>query len=90
MGSMLVIYRIMPNSPEANLEEIKQKTQEILEDSEATHIGFKEDPVAFGLKAILANFELDESNGLDPLQNQIEAIETVSSVEVTDMRRAFG
>ena len=90
MGTMLITYKIMPSSPEANLEELEQKIKETLEKAEATKIRFEQKPVAFGLKLIEAGFDLDESKQLDPIQSELEKIENISSVEVADMRRAFG
>ncbi len=90
MGTMLITYKIMPDSPDTNLEELKEKIKEILEKVEAEEIRFEEEPIAFGLKAIKAGFDLDESKELDPIQQEIEKLENISSVEIADMRRAFG
>jgi len=87
---MLLIYKIMPSSPEADLEKIKKEAKKILEEKEAQKVYFKEEPIAFGLSAIKAGFDLDEKHALDPIQAALEKIEHVSSVEVDDMRRAFG
>ena len=83
-------YKIMPSSPDVNLEELEQKIKQVLEKAEAKKVRFEQEPVAFGLKSIKAGFDLDESKQLDPIQGDLEKIENVSSVEVADMRRAFG
>ena len=90
MGTALVKLKIMPDSPDANLDEIKQKTEEILKQETDMKITFEEEPVAFGLKAVIAGFALDESKQVDPIQDKISAIEHVNSAEVADFRRAFG
>jgi len=83
-------YKIMPSSPDVNLKELEGKIKEVLEKAEGKKIRFEQEPVAFGLKAIKAGFDLDESKNLDPIQEEIQNIENVSSIEVDDMRRAFG
>jgi len=90
MGTMLMTYKIMPSSPDVNLKELEGKIKEVLEKAEGKKIRFEQEPVAFGLKAIKAGFDLDESKNLDPIQEEIQNIENVSSIEVDDMRRAFG
>lgn len=81
----------MPNSPNVNLNEIKEQAKKIIEKNKARRIVFEEQPIAFGLKAIIANFEQDEADGeLEPIENELRNLKDISSVEVVDMRRAFG
>ena len=91
MGITLIKIKIMPTSPEVNLKKIEEKAKVIIEKNKGTRINFVEEPIAFGLKAIIANFEQDENEGqLDPITQAIEKIKDVNSVEVIDIRRAFG
>ena len=92
MGTALVKLKIMPDSPEADLEAIKQKAEEIIkaEAEQGMKITFEEEPIAFGLKAVIAGFAIDESKQIDPLQDKIQEISNVKSAEVADFRRAFG
>ena len=90
MGTALIKIKIMPTSPEINLEEIKEKSKGVIEKGEGKNISFEEEPIAFGLKAVIAGFALDESKELEPLENKLKEIENVNSVQVIDMRRAFG
>jgi len=91
MGITLIKIKIMPDSPDANLHEIKERAKEIIEKNKARRIVFEEQPIAFGLKAIIAGFEQDEADGeLEPIETNLKKIHRVSSVEVVDMRRAFG
>jgi len=47
--------------------------------------------MAFGLKAILFNFLMEESIGdTEPLEAQLSEIDEVQTVETSDVRRAFG
>jgi elongation factor 1-beta len=91
MGIALIRIKIMPSSPDVNLEKIKEFAKKIIEENKGMRISFKEEPIAFGLKAIIIGFEQNEDNGeLDPIENRLEKIENVNSVEIIDMRRAFG
>lgn len=90
MGTALVKLKIMPTSPDVNLEEIKQNSKEIIEKNKGEKTSFNEEPVAFGLKAVIASFSIDESNELEPIEESLKKIENVNSVQVADMRRAFG
>ncbi|MBU0893848.1 MAG: elongation factor 1-beta [Nanoarchaeota archaeon] len=90
MGIALITLKIMPSSPEADLEEIKNKAKSIIEENKATKTRFEEEPIAFGLKAVKAFFDLDENHELEPIEESLKQIENISSVQVIDMRRAFG
>jgi len=90
MGIVLVKIKIMPTSPDVNLEEIKTKAKLILEKNKGKQINFAEEPIAFGLKAVIAGFSLDEEFPLDPIEEKFQKIKNVNSVQVVDMRRAFG
>ncbi len=89
MGTVLVKIKMMPSSPETNLEEIKSNVKEMLEE-EANNISFEIQPIAFGLKALIVLFAWPEEKELESFQESLEKIEGVNSVEVIDMRRAIG
>ncbi len=56
MSIAAVIVKIMPESPDEDLERISVEAEEILEEDGAKNISFEEKPVAFGLKAIMIKF----------------------------------
>ena len=90
MGTALLKIKLMPSSPSVNLEEIKEKAKEIVEENQGRNCRFEEEPIAFGLNAIMTYFDIDESNEIEPIEKEFEKIENVASVQVLDMRRAFG
>ena len=90
MGIALIKIKIMPTSPDVDLEEVKTKAKEVVESNEGTKVSFEEEDIAFGLKAVIVSFGLDEAKELDPLEDGLRKIENVNSVQVVDMRRAFG
>ena len=91
MGITLIKMKIMPTSPDVNLDEIKERAKKIIKKGKGSRIVFEEEPIAFGLKAIIVSFEQDEKEGeLEPIETGLNKVLNVSSVEVIDMRRAFG
>ena len=90
MGTALITIKLMPVSPEVNLDEIKEKAKALIEEKQGKNTRFEEQPVAFGLKAVIVYFDIDESVDLDPIEEELGKIENVNSSQVTDMRRAFG
>ena len=88
--TMIVKIKLMPSSPETNLEEIKENTKKLIESEGGKGVKFEEELIAFGLKAVIVFFLWDEEKELEPLENSLEKIENVNSVEMIDMRRAIG
>lgn len=89
MGTTLVTFKVMPDSPETDLEKLKESLTKIAESNQGKNINFDEQPVAFGLKALMTSFAIPEDKELDPVENAISETEHVSSVQITDMRRAI-
>ena len=90
MTTVAVIVRIMPDSPDANLEEIKNAARAFVESEGAKSISFEENPVAFGLKAVMLKMAWIEAKDTSIFEDALAKIPHVSSVQVTDYRRAFG
>lgn len=89
MGTALIKQKIMPSSPETNLEEMKKNIQETIESENAKNISFEEEPIAFGLKAVIVSFAIDESQELNPIEEKIKKIPNINSLQLIDMRRAL-
>ena len=89
-GVVAVIVRIMPNSLDEDLSEIKEESERSLAKEGAKNISFEEKAVAFGLKAIFAKFAFPEDKGTDIIEYILGKIKGVSSVNIEDYRRAFG
>jgi elongation factor 1-beta len=90
MGIAAVKIKVMPTSPDVNLEEIKTQAQAILEEAGAKNVQISQEPIAFGLNAIILFFAWNEDNELENVEEKLQLIDDVNSVQVTDMRRAFG
>ena len=90
MGTALVIIKMMPTSPDVDLEVIQTKVREVIAEKQGNNVATRTEPVAFGLNAIVVNFAMDESMSVDDFEDALKEIEGVNSAEVTDFRRAFG
>ena len=90
MGIAAVKIKIMPTSPEVDLDEIQEKAGKIIEKDGGKNCSFERQPIAFGLNALIAFFAWQEEQELESLEEKLRNIEDVNSIQVIDMRRAFG
>lgn len=86
-GIVGVKIKIMPNSPEADIEKIKSSAMEIVEKEGGNNKEYSIEPIAFGLKAIIAFFQWPEEKELETIEEQFKKIENVQSVEIIDLRK---
>ncbi len=92
MGATVIVsLKIMPNGPDVDLSEIESQAKEKITAFGGTVGKVDEEPVAFGLKAKVFMFSLPEEKGsTEDLETGLAAIDGVSSVQITDVRRAVG
>lgn len=92
MAKAIITFKLMPESPEVDLEPVKEKALEIAkENGSIGEMQSKEEPVAFGLKAvlILAMYEVEGAD-FDGIAAKMKEIEHVQSAEVAKMDLALG
>jgi elongation factor 1-beta len=87
MARLVVRIRILPAEAESNLEEvielIKKSVPEGMEMKSSTL-----EPIAFGLKAIIGDFLLDDAEGqMDKLEESIKRVQGVGEIEVMNISR---
>jgi elongation factor 1-beta len=91
MAVVIVRLKIMPEDPSTNLEDIKEKAGKIITEFEGKVQTTNEEPVGFGLKAVVLSFSIAESKGSpDPIAEKIEELAEVKSAQVTMVSRALG
>ena len=92
MANAIVTLKIMPESPETDMDALFDKAlKEIEAFCGETETKKEIEPIAFGLKALKIIFVMDEEKGsTDSLEEKIGAFDEVNSVEVSDVRRAIG
>jgi elongation factor 1-beta len=82
MGSVAVIMRVMPESPEVDLEQLKKALKETLPGIQDV----KEEPIGFGLKSIKFIAIVNDAGGeTDKLEKSISAIPGVERAEILEV-----
>ncbi len=85
MSEVMMVYKIMPEGTESDLENIKEKVKNIVKEH-GTFKGSNEEKVAFGLKAIIVKLVVPDEGGIvDQLEEKFEKIEEVQSVSAEDV-----
>ena len=91
MAKMFLTIKIMPDSPDTDLNMLREEAKNIAEGMDIELLDKDQiEPVAFGLKSLKLMFYFDESKGSEELCEALSNIESVSSAESIDMRRAMG
>jgi elongation factor 1-beta len=90
MADAIFKIKIMPDSPDADLEAIESAAKKIVEKEQGRSLKITREPIAFGLNAMIFLFLRDETLDQDILTDSMREIDHVSSAEIIDFRRAFG
>lgn len=91
MADVVITLRIMPESPETDLKAIEEKAKAFISKYGGEVGKVNVEPIAFGLKALNLIFVSNENLGsTEKLEQNISSMDGVSSVQVTDVRRAIG
>jgi len=87
MGDVAAKIKIMPASVETDLDKLKQALEAAIPEGAKLH-GFSEEPIAFGLKAIIAVIIVgDIEGGTDRVEEAFAAVDEVESVSVVELGR---
>lgn len=89
MGNASVEIKTMPTSPDVDLGALKTKIEEIVKANEGEIMEQIEEPIAFGLKAVITRFKWDQENESDDVSNAVAEIEEVSSCQVMAVSLMF-
>lgn len=85
MGNVMMVYKIMPEGPECDLERMETRIKEIV-DERGTFKGSDREKVAFGLKAIVTKIVVPDEGGIvDELEEKLKEIDEVQSVSAEDV-----
>ncbi len=92
MANVVVSMRIMPTNPSVDLHKLETEAKkEIVKFCSSQEFKTEIQPVAFGIKAVMIIFVMDEKIGsTEALEGKVAQLRGVESVEVTDVRRAVG
>jgi len=88
LGNVIITFKIFPTGTEISFDGLKSRIQEVLPES-ASVDGYGEEPVAYGLKALLVQvrFPEDKTGLLDELEKKLEGIDGVSQLQTLMVRR---
>lgn len=82
--------KIMPDSPQINLEEIKQEAEKKISKLGVKLHSSEVQDIAFGLKALTLTIAWPEEKDQSQVENALGGIAGVRSAEIIDFRRAIG
>ncbi|MEA2003339.1 MAG: elongation factor 1-beta [archaeon] len=78
MGKVATTFKLMPESPEVDLEKVQADIKEKLD---CVH-DMKLEPIAFGLNALLVMVVTEDSEGgMDEIENTLTSIDGVNDLE---------
>ena len=88
MSRVMVSLKIFPSDIVADMNGLREQVAKSLE-GKATIYKFDEEPVAFGLVALVAHILMPEeaSGVMDEVERRLKSIHGISQVEVLDSRR---
>jgi elongation factor 1-beta len=87
MGEVVATIKLMPESPDVDLEKMKEDIRASIPEGTEFH-KIEEEPIAFGLVALNVQVIVgDEEGGTEEAEENLAKINGVSNIEVTDIRR---
>jgi len=89
MGSVIVTYKIFPEDIVENFDDLKKKIQNIVPEFSSIE-GYGEEPIAFGLKALLiqVKFPEDKTGIVDEFETELAKIQGVSQAQTFMVHRS--
>lgn len=82
-----VKYKLMPESPNADLDAIEESAKKIVEEFGGKNKEYSIEPIAFGLKAVIVFFFYSDDKNIDVMEEKLSKIKDVASAQLIDMRK---
>ena len=88
MGSVIIAYKIFPTDITVDFNDLRKKIEDSLPEF-ASIYGFGEEPIAYGLNALIAHIKIseDKTGVLEELEKKLEGISEISQVQTIMVRR---
>lgn len=87
MGEVVATIKLMPESPDVDLEKMKEDVKASIPEGTEFH-KIEEEPIAFGLVALNVIVVVgDEEGGTEKAEENLSKVEGVSNVKVTNVGR---
>ena len=81
----------MPTGPDVDMDKLSEACKEKITEAGGMVHKTEQEEVAFGLKALIFTFLGDEKKiNVDRIEASLKELQDVSSVDIIDVRRAFG
>ncbi|AKB54193.1 MULTISPECIES: elongation factor 1-beta [Methanosarcina] len=88
MGDVAAKIKIMPESVDTDLGELKGKIKGVIPAGADLHGDIVEEPIAFGLNALIVTLIVnDEEGGTEPAEEAFAKVSGVENVQVVDVYR---
>lgn len=88
VGRIKVVYKVFPEDIVDSFDDLKKKVENCIPEDSSIE-GYGEEPIAFGLKALLVQvtFPEEKTGIVDEFETQLEKIVGVSQVQTMMVRR---
>lgn len=87
MGEVLATIKVMPDSPERDLEQLKEAIKSVIPEDAQLH-EIQEEPIAFGLVALNTQVIVDDGEGgTESTEAALKDVEGIESIQVTGIGR---
>jgi len=88
MGSVIITYKVFPTDVIINFDDLKKKIETNMPEFASVE-GYGEEPIAFGLKALLmqVKFPEDKTGVLEEFEKKLEGITEISQLQTLMVRR---
>lgn len=83
MAKAIIQLKIMPEGADKDMADLEKTAREALEKVGGDVKQVDTEPVAFGLKALLITFLIEEEKGTEEAENACKELEGVGSVQVS-------
>ncbi|MDO8517640.1 MAG: elongation factor 1-beta [Nanoarchaeota archaeon] len=90
MATAAIKIKIMPEGLDIDLNKIKEEATKKITAEGGVLSSYVEEPIAFGLKALIATLAWPEAKSTDLVEQIFSELPGVSSVSIIDYRRALG
>ena len=88
MAKVLVSLKIFPSDVDADRESLKRNIEKALPDFASVY-QFEEEPIAFGLVAVIAHVLMpeDKTGGIDEVESNLRKLAEISNFQTLMVRR---
>lgn len=88
MGEVIAVFKIMPESPETDHDEILKHVTDLVPEGVSLE-SHEAEPVAFGLEALMVTVRMPDSEEIsaDDMETSFAKVEGVESVSISDVGR---